>query len=230
MPTLQRLDKTLAALINCSRGDAIKYIENGSVSVGNDIITMPQCKISPTDIVHLHHDATLAPPRPATLLLHKPAGVHPQEAAQLLHADTHCNDGITCLPRHFQQLTTLAPLDPLSAGLMVFTQVKGIVRKFQDDAHKLEYEYRVEVSGELSAQGLMNLNKAASTTGKSRVSWQSDNVLRFAVTQTPVEYIRTQCEAQGLQVLAIKRLRIARISLGQVPAGQWRYLPEDDKF
>lgn len=42
--------------------------------------------------------------------------------------------------------------------------------------------------------------------------------------------IRRMCEAVGLKVLALKRVRIGRITLGALPPGQWRYLAPWEKF
>lgn len=36
--------------------------------------------------------------------------------------------------------------------------------------------------------------------------------------------------AAGLQVLAVRRLRIGRVALGPLPPAQWRYLGSDERF
>jgi 23S rRNA pseudouridine2604 synthase len=38
------------------------------------------------------------------------------------------------------------------------------------------------------------------------------------------------CEAVGLQVLGLKRVRIGGVRLGRLPVGQWRYLGADEHF
>ena len=38
------------------------------------------------------------------------------------------------------------------------------------------------------------------------------------------------CEAVGLRVLALKRIRIARLPLAKLPEGQWRYLQGWERF
>ena len=38
------------------------------------------------------------------------------------------------------------------------------------------------------------------------------------------------CDAVGLQVLGLKRVRIGAVTLGDLPAGQWRYLRLDERF
>jgi 23S rRNA pseudouridine2604 synthase len=42
--------------------------------------------------------------------------------------------------------------------------------------------------------------------------------------------IRRMCEAVGLKVLGLKRVRIGRVMLGDLPPGQWRYLRSDESF
>ena len=39
-----------------------------------------------------------------------------------------------------------------------------------------------------------------------------------------------QLQAVGLQVLGLKRVRIGRVMLGDLPPGQWRYLRADEGF
>jgi len=34
----------------------------------------------------------------------------------------------------------------------------------------------------------------------------------------------------GLQVVAIRRIRIGKIPLSKMPAGAWRYLPVSERF
>ena len=68
-----RLAKRVAALRGCSRADAERYVEDGWVSVDGVVIDRPQHKVT-TEVVTIAADASLAPPEPATLLLHKPPG------------------------------------------------------------------------------------------------------------------------------------------------------------
>jgi len=34
----------------------------------------------------------------------------------------------------------------------------------------------------------------------------------------------------GLKVVGLKRIRIGKVMLGDLPPGQWRYLGEDERF
>ena len=57
-----------------------------------------------------------------------------------------------------------------------------------------------------------------------------DGRLRFVLKQGKKRQIRRMCEAVGLKVTALERVRIGGVPLGDLPAGQWRYLRDDDSF
>ncbi len=54
--------------------------------------------------------------------------------------------------------------------------------------------------------------------------------LRVALKGAQPGQIAQLCEAVGLQVLSMKRIRLGRVPLGKLPPGQWRYLRGDERF
>ncbi len=64
----------------------------------------------------------------------------------------------------------------------------------------------------------------------AQVDWQNPEQLRFVLTEGKKRQIRRMCEQVGLKVLGLKRVRIGRVLLGQLPAGQWRYLQPHEQF
>jgi 23S rRNA pseudouridine2604 synthase len=54
--------------------------------------------------------------------------------------------------------------------------------------------------------------------------------LRFAVKGLHPGLIAYVCERAGLQILTMKRTRIGRVPLTQLPPGQWRYLQPHERF
>jgi 23S rRNA pseudouridine2604 synthase len=54
--------------------------------------------------------------------------------------------------------------------------------------------------------------------------------LRFAVKNPQPGQIEHQCEGVGLEVRAIKRLRIGGVSMSKLLPGQWRYLAPGERF
>ena len=50
------------------------------------------------------------------------------------------------------------------------------------------------------------------------------------VTTVQGGQLRDMCAQVGLDVVSIRRIRIGRVALGKLPAGQWRYLPVGERF
>jgi 23S rRNA pseudouridine2604 synthase len=62
------------------------------------------------------------------------------------------------------------------------------------------------------------------------VNWQNEDQLRFILKEGKKRQIRRMCEMVGLRVTALKRVRIGKVKLGELPQGQWRYLRADEQF
>jgi 23S rRNA pseudouridine2604 synthase len=92
----------------------------------------------------------------------------------------------------------------------------------------------VEVAGTVAPGGLERLGRGLQRDGKilppARVSWQSETRLRFAAKGIAPEWIGGMCAQVGLQVLALRRIRIGRVPMAGLPSGQWRYLLPHERF
>ena len=225
-----RLDKRLVELLGCSRAEARHYIEGGWVSVDGKVVEAPQTMVT-TEVVQLDPEATAEAAEPATLLLHKPAGADAAAVAALLvpdHRAASDESGVRPLHRHFQRLVALAPLEDEASGLVVFSQDWRVRRLLQDDLPGLEQEFVVEVQGTAGPWALARLGHGLSYRGRAlapcKVSWQSENRLRFAIKDVQPGQLQDMCGLVGLQATAIRRLRIGRVGLSKMPEGQWRYL------
>ena len=254
-PTHIRLAKRVAEQLNCSRSTAEQFIEGGFVSVDGQVVEAPGARVRPDQAVTVAQDASLLELTPVTLLLHKPAGfeaglgvpagqaAHASRsqgatpATTLLNAASHLGDdasGIRVLQRHFKQLECFTPLPTEASGLVVYTQDKRIARKLAEDNESLEQECIVEVKGDIAPNGLQRLCHGLTFNGRPlppiKVSWQNETKLRFAHKGIRPGQIPAMCEAVGLTVAGIKRIRIGRVPLAKVPEGQWRYLQPWERF
>ncbi len=238
-----RLSKLMAERGLCSRREADLYIERGLVFVDGQRIARLGTRVHPDCRIELAQAARQAQQRRVTVLLHKPIGYvsgqpEPgyQPAVTLIRPDTRWRDagGPAFTPGHLKGLAPAGRLDIDSTGLLVLTQDGRIARRLIGDDSPIEKEYRVRVQGTLSASGLALLNHGLELDGRqlrpARVDWQNADQLRFVLKEGRKRQIRRMCELVGLQVLALKRVRIGRVPLGDLPLGQWRYLREDEAF
>lgn len=158
-------------------------------------------------------------------------------ASGLLQPGSHLPDdaaGIRVLLRHFRQLECFTPLPTEASGLVVYTQDKRIARKLAEDIELLEQECIAEVAGAIAPDGLQRLCHGLSFNGRPlppiKVSWQSETRLRFALKGIRPGQVPAMCEAVGLAVVAMRRIRIGRVPLARLPEGQWRYLQPWERF
>ena len=242
-----RLAKRLAEMLACSRREAEQYIAGGFVRVDGVVIEEPQFRVQDQKI-DVSPDASLLAAMPVTLLLHKPADVEAglgalrgaAHAAGLLVPTNLWKDDrseLSPLKKHFADQVLVTPLAPRASGLVVFTQDWRVARKLSEDANVMENEVLVEVSGEIKAGGLERLNRVdhgytfnGILLGAAKVSWQSEKRLRFALKGERPGQIAFLCESVGLQVEGMKRIRIGRVAMSNLPVGQWRYLLPHEKF
>lgn len=227
-----RLAKRVAALAGCSRREAELLIENGAVRVDGAPALLPQSRVQPHQQVEIEAGARPEPVVPVTLLLHKPAGTAMEQAHRLLvPANHHAPEraGLRFLPRHVAAQRGMTPLETAASGLVVFTQEWRIERKLQEDAALLEHELIVDVAGPVGPEQLARLNQAPARVSVSQQA-EGHTGLRFAVKGLQPGQIAHQCQAVGLQLLGIRRLRIGRVALAGLLAGQWRYLLPNERF
>jgi 23S rRNA pseudouridine2604 synthase len=233
-----RLAKRVAELAQCSRSEAVQYIEGGWVTVDGEVVEEPGFRVQQQK-VELLPEASLAEVEPVTILLHKPAGYDAAATppVQLVTPDNHASDdraGLRFLRRHLSALTLTDRLEASASGLLVLTQDWRVARKLIDDAAKIEHEYIVEVAGERIPDGLALQTQGLTWNGKPlpplKVSWQNETRLRFALKSPPRGLIAHVCEKLGLKVLTMKRIRIGRVSMAGLQSGQWRYLHAFERF
>ena len=164
----------------------------------------------------------------------------PLPARQLLQAANHCAalHEPRLLQRHLRHLQAMVPLETGASGLLVFTQDWRCARKLQTDMGSMEHELMVEVQGQISDAALQcigaALRRCDAPVSATRFSVSSSgpqhSQLRLAVKGSHPGLAEYLCQSAGLTLLALRRIRLGRVQLGALPAGQWRYLGYNEKF
>lgn len=248
MTELVRLSKRMSELGLCSRREADEWIERGWVRVDGVVVSELGSKVLPHQRITVERQAAAQQARRVTVLLNKPVGYVSGQAEDgylpavtLVNADTRWKEDRAPIQFHPSQLRNLVPagrLDIDSVGLLVLTQDGRIAKQLigEDTAVEKEYLVRVQYAkpGRLPDADLKRLNHGLSLDGKkllpAKVRWQNEDQLSFILREGKKRQIRRMCEAVGLKVLGLKRVRIGRVTLGNLPPGQWRYLGPDERF
>ena len=251
-----RLNKRMAELGLCSRREADAWIERGWVRVNGQVAAMG-VRVQPSDRIEVDPKARGEQAQQVTILLHKPVGYVSGQAEDghapavtLVQARNHWRDDPSRIRFDPRQLRGLAPagrLDIDSVGLLVLTQDGRVARQLIGEDSSVDKEYLVRVSwpspqGEVRtnvqavfpADKLALLRHGLSLDGQAlkpaQVDWQNPEQLRFVLNEGKKRQIRRMCEQVGLHVVGLKRIRMGRVVLGQLPVGQWRYLGPHEKF
>ena len=123
-------------------------------------------------------------------------------------------------------------MDIESQGLLVFTQDGRIAKQLIGENSPIEKEYLVRVWGPLSEEGLRLLNHGLELDGKplkpAKVEWLNSEQLRFVLREGRKRQIRRMCEEVGIRVMGLKRVRVGKLMLGNLPEGKWRFLQPDE--
>lgn len=244
-----RLSKRVMAETGCSRTEAERLIEGGRVQVEGRVVREIPRRVQPHQQVTVDRGGPAAARGPVTLLLHKPASVSHDGLASLLAADHQWpqdRSGQILSPRQQSQVSNVTPLEDAASGLVVWTQAPGIVRRLVDEGSLVEHELMADVRGPVSPEqlALLNLARAPGASGASApgsvagprvqasIGHQHGDTtrLRLAFKGYWPGLVLQACDAAGLTLLALKRTRIGRLSLKDLPEGQWRGLMGYERF
>jgi 23S rRNA pseudouridine2604 synthase len=164
----------------------------------------------------------------------------PNARSLLTIANRYSNDqsDIRALKRHFLHLEAEVPLETGASGLVVFTQDWRTTRKLSEDMNSMEHELIVDVTGEVQPEQLQKIARALNDERnplpqvKFSVNSSSPDLskLRFAVKGAHPGLIAYLCGKAGLEIQAMRRIRLGRLALTDLPEGKWRFLSVYEKF
>jgi 23S rRNA pseudouridine2604 synthase len=248
VPGSMRLSKRMSELGIASRREADEWIPKGWVRVDGKVVTELGSRVLPGQLISIEAKARDAQAMKVTVLIHKPIGYVSgqaedgyEPASVLVTPQNQWREdrsGIRFLQSHHRGLAPAGRLDIDSTGLLVLTQDGRIAKQLIGEDSEIDKEYLVRVESisgaPLSQENLALLNHGLELDGEplkpAQVEWVNDDQLRFVLREGKKRQIRRMCEAVGLKVVGLKRVRIGQVMLGDLPPGQWRYLRGGERF
>ncbi len=247
-PGSMRLSKRMSELGIASRREADEWIAAGLVRVDDQIVKELGSRVVPAQRITVDAKARYQQAQRVTVLINKPVGFVSGQAEDgyepALVLVTPANQwredrsGTRFLREHLRSLVPAGRLDIDSVGLLVLTQDGRVAKQLVGEDSDVEKEYLVRVASangkHLPDASLALLCHGLELDGEALrpalVEWVNDDQLRFVLRQGKKRQIRRMCEAVGMQVLGLKRVRIGKLMLGDLPPGCWRYLRMDESF
>lgn len=242
-----RLSKLMSERGLCSRREADDYIAKGLVRVNGEIVRELGIKVLPNVRISLEAEAMRNQKRLVTIIVNKPIGYvsgQPEpgyEPAIRLVNDRNQFGLQKRILQHgdLQGIAVIGRLDIDSQGLLIFSQDGRLAKKVIGENSEIEKEYLVRVhyhgsTPRLPDEKLKLLNYGLSIDGEKLkpaiVEWINEDQLRFILREGKKRQIRKMCEMVGLEVRGLKRVRVGKLNLGDLPEGRWRFLDEHEEI
>jgi len=246
-----RLNKYISAAGVCSRREADRLIENGSVTVlrsGEDRAVPAQVgeRVCPGDRVYVNgKEVTAAKQEKLYYMLNKPKGI-------ICTGDRHISNNIIDYAGLSQYISYAGRLDRDSTGLVLLTNDGELNDMIMRASNYHEKEYIVKVDKVLTPEFIIAMQNGmeivldddrhlTNEIGKKgrrkgtvvrtrpcRVRRLNKKEFSIILTQGFNRQIRRMCLSKGYSVLEIKRVRIMNLLLGDLKEGAMRPLTDEE--
>ena len=226
----ERLQKILSARGLASRRKAEEWIQAGRIQVNGLTAQLGDSADPNIDEILLDGRPLPSQEEYVYIMLNKPRGFVTtlsdekgrQNVAQLV---SDC--GVRVYP--------IGRLDMDSEGLLLLTNDGEFANAMMHPKHEVNKTYEVSVRGyHPGATALLarpiELDGYPIKPPKVELVRGEGNRAKYLVTihEGRNRQVRRMCEAAGMQVTKLRRIREGSLELGELPLGKWRYLTEDE--
>jgi 23S rRNA pseudouridine2604 synthase len=221
-----RLNKFISESGLCSRRQADRYIEEGSVFINGRRGSIGDKVFAGDRVMVNGHE--LEPKEAKNLVfiaLNKPVGITST-------TEPNVRDNIVDFVNHSERIFPIGRLDKDSQGLIFLTNDGDIVNKILRAGNAHEKEYVVTVNKPVTDEFIRSMASGVpmlgGTTKKCVVKQEAVFVFRIVLIQGLNRQIRRMCEHFGYEVTKLERVRIMNIGLKGLVPGDWRELTPEE--
>ena len=226
----ERLQKILSARGVASRRKAEEWILSGRLQVNGRVAQLGETADPDVDEILLDGRPLPSGQTHVYIMLNKPRGYVTtlsdekgrQNVAQLV-ADC----GVRVYP--------VGRLDMDSEGLLLLTNDGEFANRLMHPKHEVEKTYEVSVKGYHAASTALlcrpiELDGYPIRSPQVKLVRAEGDRAKYLVTihEGRNRQVRRMCEAAGMQVLRLRRIREGCLQLGNLPLGKWRDLTDEE--
>ena len=226
----ERLQKLLSAAGICSRRAAETYITAGRVTVNGFPAELGQRADPDRDDIRVDGKLLTDRETPVYLLLNKPRGyvtTLSDEKGRKTVADLVSDCGVRVYP--------VGRLDLDSEGLLLMTNDGVLTQRLLHPSGEVNKTYLVSVYGPVDGaverlSAVTELDGEPIRPAQVELLRRTGRTAELSVTihEGKNRQIRRMCQACGLTVKRLRRVREHTLELGDLPAGKWRYLTAEE--
>lgn len=226
----ERLQKLIASAGLCARRTAEDWIAAGRVCVNGAVASLGDRADLETDTVTVDGAPLPGKPGAVYLMLNKPRGyvtTLSDEYGRRTAAELVADCGVRVYP--------VGRLDRDSEGLLLFTNDGELAQRLLHPRHQVDKVYLVTVRGDIrgTAERLMAITQLdgepiAPAQAAEVARHEGQAVLRVTIHQGKNRQVRRMCAQIGLHVVRLQRIQEDSLLLGDLPAGKWRYLTDQE--
>lgn len=229
---LERLQKILARAGIASRREAEKMIKEGRVAVNGKVITQMGFKADPEKDSIKVDGCKINKFQPnITVLLNKPKGY-----VSTVRDPKGRPTVVELLKGVKWRLYPVGRLDYDAEGLLLLTNDGELAYKLSHPKFSVPRTYMVKVSGIPEERQLLRLKKGiiledgrAKAVSCEIIGYSGKNCwVKVTVTEGRNRLIKRMFLAIGYPVLKLKRIQFGSIKLGKIPAGEFRFLTDEE--
>ena len=220
----ERLQKILSARGVASRRTAEQMILDGRVIVNGSVAVLGQTADPDGDEILVDGKPIPAGVKPVYIMLHKPRGfvtTLSDEQGRRTAAELVADCGVRVYP--------VGRLDLSSEGLLLFTNDGAFADQMMHPKHQVDKTYLAWVS-DFSEEALQRLRQPIELDGyrirAPKLRLVKPGLIEITIHEGRNRQVRRMCEAAGMHVTRLRRIREGSLSLGDLAPGKWRYLTE----
>ncbi|WP_303850511.1 pseudouridine synthase [Seleniivibrio woodruffii] len=221
-----RLNKYLAENTSLSRRDADKAVADGRVTVNGAVAEGPWVQVDETSVVTLD-GGKVGVEDFFYWAFYKPVKV------LTAYGDGQGKETLDIFPKLAEKKPAYSGrLDYDSEGLIIFSNDGDFIRKLQKSDEKIQKEYIVSVTRRLHQAQVDELKRGISYEGIDYlpciVTEMDERRYRVILHEGKKRQIRNMFRHFNIQVKRLKRVRIGRVNLDGLKAGEIRVLSRKD--
>lgn len=215
-----RINKYLSEAGVCSRREADRRLELGHIRIGERTAEKGD-RVLPGQQVYFCGKPVRKEEEAIILLVHKPVGV-------VCTTEKREKNNIINFLQYPKRIYPVGRLDKNSSGLLLMTNQGALVNKIMRAGNMHEKEYIVTVHKPITPEflegmaGGVPLADLDVVTRKCQVEKLGTRTFRIVLTQGLNRQIRRMCEYFEYRVVALKRVRIMNLELGDLEVGTYR--------